>query len=151
MNLSEYMQKDLVFLNIEANTKKDLFERIVASMAQNKIIDHPGAFLDELMQREDKAPTCIGRGIALPHTRTQFVDRPIIAFARLNSPINFSQNPKDSVQLVFLMGTPAADPNTYLKILADLCTQLRDSKFRDKLLHARKRDQILQLLSMSSS
>lgn len=141
------MKEELVFLNLKADNKTDLFKRIVDSMAECKLIEKPADFLDELIQRESKASTFIGRGIALPHTRTLCVDRPIIAFARLNSPISFSQNPKDTVQLVFLMGTPKADPNTYLKILADLCTQLRNNAFRDELLQAVEQQQVLKLLS----
>ena len=147
MNFAEYMKKELVFLNVKADNKKDLFKQIVDCMAEKKLIDKPAAFLDELIQRESKASTFIGRGIALPHTRTLCVNHPIIAFARLNSPISFSQNPNDTVQLVFLMGTPKSDPNTYLKILADLCTQLRNNEFRDELLHAGEQQQVLQLLS----
>ncbi|MCA9731350.1 MAG: PTS sugar transporter subunit IIA [Deferribacteres bacterium] len=147
MNLSEFMKEELVFLNIHVKDKKDLFKHIVESMAANKIIEEPIGFLDELLQRESKASTFIGRGIALPHTRTLYVDRPIIAFARLDTPISFSQNPKDTVQLVFLMGTPKSDPNTYLKILADLCTQLRSNEFRDELMKVMEQKQVLRLLS----
>ncbi len=147
MNLAEYMKEELVFLNVKADNKTDLFKHIVDCMAEKKLIEKPAAFLDELIQRESKASTFIGRGIALPHTRTLCVNRPIIAFARLKFPISFSQNPNDTVQLVFLMGTPKGDPNTYLKILADLCTQLRNNEFRDELLQVGEQRQVLKLLS----
>ncbi|KAA3662495.1 MAG: PTS sugar transporter subunit IIA [Calditrichaeota bacterium] len=147
MNLSEFMKEELIFLNVHVKDKEDLFKHIVDSMAEYRLIEEPASFLEELMQRENKASTFIGRGIALPHTRTLYVESPIIAFARLDNPISFSQNPQDAVRLVFLMGTPKSDPNTYLKILADLCAQLRDNDFRDQLMNVEERKQVLRMLA----
>lgn len=147
VDLSQYMMENLVFLNIKDKTKEDVFKRIVDAMADSRLVEQPNEFLDEILKREHIAPTCIGRGVALPHTRTMFVESPIIAFARLEEPIAFSKNPKDAVQLIFLMGTPEADPNTYLKILAELCTLLRKREMRESLLKAESSMDILHILT----
>ncbi len=147
MNLTEFMREDLVFLNISARDKTDLFKKIVDYMAERQIIEHPRAFLDELIQREMQAPTYIGRGIAMPHTRTIFVSRPIIAFARLTPPLCFGNDAADVVELVFLMGTPKEDPDTYLRILGHLCKNLRETHFRKSLLAAQSTHKVLELLA----
>lgn len=147
MELSDFMRSELVFLDVEARSKVDIFRKIVKGMARSKVINHPEAFLDEIIERENQAPTCIGRGIALPHTRTIFVNKPIIAFARTRGAVAFSNRPTDNVEFVFLMGTPKNDPNTYLRILGKLCKLLRDQKFRNSLRKAVEPNQILDLFS----
>ena len=147
MNISKYMRPDLVFLDLVSRDKDDLFAKIVQGMAQCHVIKQPAAFLDEILQREIQAPTSIGRGIALPHTRTLFVAKPIIAFARVRPPIRFTSHPEDEVELIFLMGTPKDDPNIYLQILGHLCKRLRKPAFRESLLEATSPAEVLALLS----
>lgn len=147
VRLSSFMRSDLVFLDVEARDKLDVFRRIVDGMAECKIINQPQAFLEEIIQRENQAPTCIGRGVALPHSRTIFVDRPIIAFARTRNAISFSQRPFEAVEFVFLMGTPKDDPNTYLRILGNLCKLLREKEFLSALRKAASADEIIELFA----
>lgn len=147
VDLSTFMRSDLVFLDIDAQDKIDVFRKIVDGMAESKIINHPNDFLAEIVKRENQSSTCIGRGIALPHTRTVFVERPIIAFARTQSAISYSNRPLDSVEFVFLMGTPKSDPNTYLIILGNLCRLLRKEDFRKALRAAANAEEIIGLFT----
>jgi len=150
VDISCFMRTELVFLDIDAQSKMDAFQHIVNGMVQNEIIDDPAAFLAEIVDRENQSSTCIGRGIALPHTRTVFLDQPIIAFARARKHVNFSEKSTDSVRFIFLMGTPAGDPGTYLKILGNLCRRLRATGFRDSLETAVSAKEILGLFSDES-
>ncbi|RMD98561.1 MAG: PTS sugar transporter subunit IIA [Calditrichaeota bacterium] len=147
MDISQFMRPDLIFLDVRGQSKIDIFREIIEGMAKRHVIEHPKAFLEEIVQREAQAPTCIGRGVALPHTRTIFVDKPIIAFARTYRPISFGQQPEDSVEMIFLMGTPKEDPNTYLRILGNLCKLLRKKEIRELLMRASTPGEILQIIS----
>ena len=151
MDISQFMRPDLIFLDVEGRDKYEIFREIIERMARSHVIEHPKAFLEEIIHRETQAPTCIGRRIALPHTRTIFVDRPVIAFARTRKPIAFSQHPDDYVEMIFLMGTPKEDPNTYLRILGNLCKLLRRQEIRQKLMKARKPSEIIEIISEKES
>jgi PTS system fructose-specific IIC component len=135
----------LVFLELEAEDKIEAFRTMVASMASHHAITSPEVFLDEVIAREAIESTCIGRGVAFPHTRTLCVTRPVIAFARASNGIPFTANDADEVQLIFVMGTPKDDSNTYLQILARLCRLLRQTHFRERLLAAPTPRDILNL------
>ncbi len=147
MDISNFMRADLVFLDVDAHDKNQVFSHIVEGMVECHVIEEPDAFLGEILDRELQSPTCIGRGIALPHTRTIFVDQPVIAFARTKEAVSFSSKSKDAVKLVFLMGTPKNDPNTYLQILGNLCRLLREDAFRDELKEADSPGKILALFA----
>ncbi len=151
MDISQFMRPDLVFLDVQGRNKYEIFEKIIEGMARCHVIEHPKAFLEEILQREEQAPTCIGRGVALPHTRTIFVDRPVIAFACTRQPVSFSPYPEDQVQLIFLMATPKEDPNTYLRILGNLCKLLRRKEVRAMLKAASTPAEVLDIISEKKS
>ncbi|MDZ7266462.1 MAG: PTS sugar transporter subunit IIA [candidate division KSB1 bacterium] len=145
MQLSDYLSENLIFLDLDAHDKYEAFRAMVAKMATQQAIAEPATFLHEVIEREAIEPTCIGRGVALPHTRTRCVKKPIIAFARTSRSIPFTAACNDGVQLIFMMGTPKDEANQYLQILARLCRLLRRSEFRDKLLTATSPKEILKL------
>jgi len=145
MLLSDFLSEKLVVLDLEAKDKLDAFRTVVTRMANQNAITSPEIFLDEVIARENIEPTCIGRGIAFPHSRTLCVNRPVIAFARARKSIPFTGKESDKVQLIFVMGTPKDDSTTYLQILARLCRLLRQNRFRDRLLTAGSPQEILHL------
>lgn len=147
MNISKFMRPDLIFLDVDGRDKTEVIEKIVKGMAARQVVSKPEQFLQEVLSREAQSPTCIGRGIALPHSRTNCVDQHVIAFARTLAPIQFTTNADDDVKLIFLLGTPLNDNNTYLRILANLCRQLRQHALRRALLSAVSADEILTILS----
>ncbi len=145
VQLSDYLSENLIFLDLDADDKYEAFSAMVSQMAKQEAIAEPAKFLHEVIEREAVEPTCIGRGVALPHTRTMCVKKPIIAFARTSRSIPFTAARNDGVQLIFMMGTPKDEANQYLQILARLCRLLRRSEFRDKLLTAASPKEILKL------
>ncbi len=147
MHLSDFLSEKLIVLGLEANDKREAFRTMVTKMASQNAISSPETFLDEVIAREDIEPTCIGRGVAFPHTRTRCVTRPVIALGRAARGIPFTSKDSDKVQLIFVMGTPKDDANTYLQILARLCRLLRQQSFRERLLDAATPREILNLFN----
>jgi PTS system fructose-specific IIC component len=145
MQLSDFLSEKLIVLELEAHDKVEAFRKMVARMARHHAITSPDVFFDEVMARENIEPTCIGRGVAFPHSRTLCVKRPVIAFGRARRSIPFTAQESDNVQLIFVMGTPKDDCNTYLQILARLCRLLRQTRFRERLLAAATPQEVLDL------
>jgi len=149
--MAEYLSESLIFLDLDADDKATALRAIVEGMARQRAIENPAAFLQEILDREAIEPTCMGRGVAFPHARTDLVKRPVIAFARPIFPIPFNDHIADDVCLIFMMGTPKAEANLYLNILARLCKMLRQSDFRDALLSAQTPRETLRLIQENES
>ncbi len=147
MRLSEYLSESLILLDLNTESKTEAFRAMVSTLAQEKMVSEPHIFLKEVIAREEIEPTCVGHGIALPHARTQCVDRPVIIIARTKRGIPFTPIPKDRVHLIFMLGTPADAPNLYLQLLSQLCRLLHNRAFREQLLTATTSQEVLQLLS----
>jgi mannitol/fructose-specific phosphotransferase system IIA component (Ntr-type) len=144
--MAEFLSEDLIFLDLDAGDKTGIFRPIAEGMARHGAINSAPAFLNELLVREAVEPTCIGRGVAFPHTRTDLVKHPVIAFARPRVPISFNNSSADDARLIFVMGTPKAENNLYLNILSRLCKMLRQTDFRDSLISARTPREAMRLI-----
>ncbi len=146
MRLSEYLDYRLIYLDVAAKEKKDAITKVVELMKKNKVINNADEFLEEIFQRESLGSTAIGRGVALPHTRTKSVKKLIIAFARLTKGIDFGAEDREPVRLIFVIGTPADTVGEYLKILAKLSRLLKEGGLRKKLLKAQSAQEVLDLI-----
>ena len=147
VRLADYFTEQSIFLDLNAENKMDAFQVMVSSMGREHVIAEPNTFLQEVVAREAIESTCIGRGVAFPHTRTACVEKPVIAFARTSKTITSVREKADKIKFIFMMGTPKNEANEYLQILARLCRLLRNHNFREKLQTATTPKEILQLFT----
>jgi len=136
VRIADYLQDHLIFLDIEATDKNSAITKIVELMDQNDIFMDADKFKTEVFQRESLGSTGIGKGVALPHARTQNVKNIIISITRLKKGIDYDSEDKQPVRLVFLLGTPLKAVGEYLKVLAKLSKLLREDKVRNLILKA---------------
>ena len=80
------------------------------------------------MLREKRMPTVIGSGLAVPHARSEHVDRLLVAMATSGKGIDFAVPGKPKVNIVILILTPADDPGLHLQVLAALAKDFMESK-----------------------
>ncbi|GAA2050115.1 PTS fructose transporter subunit IIABC [Williamsia deligens] len=75
------------------------------------------------LAREAQSPTGLPGGIAIPHCRTEGVNRASLAFARLAPKVDFgaSDGPAD---IVFLIAAPASGGSEHMKLLSSLARAL---------------------------
>lgn len=136
LRIIDYMQDALILLDIEAKDKNDAIQQAVEQMAKIGVIENSKKFYQAVMEREDLGSTAIGKGIALPHARTQYIDQITIVMVRLKEGIDFDAVDNQPVKLIFLLGTPVKAVGEYLKVLANLSKILKDDSIRKKILKA---------------
>ncbi|MBN2356009.1 PTS sugar transporter subunit IIA [candidate division KSB1 bacterium] len=146
MRLSEYMDYRLIYLDVPAKDKNEAITAVIELMKKNKALENSDEFLEEVFQRESLGSTGIGKGVAIPHTRTKSVKKIIIAFARLDTGIDFGAEDGEPVRILFVIGTPTDTVGEYLKILAKLSKILKESSLRKKLLKAKSAQEVLDQL-----
>ena len=99
---------------------------------------NPDGLADDALAREATSATGLPGGIAIPHCRTEHVDVPTLAFARLSPGTDFGA--KDGpADLAFLIAAPAGGDATHLKLLTQLARALVKKEFTDGLRARRPR------------
>lgn len=127
-------------------TKGEVLERIAEIFAEVYGIDADSA-LDGLEEREALGSTGFGRGVAIPHARSNEVRRPVVVLLRLEQAVDFKAADGMPVDLVFGMISPENAGATHLHALAAISRLVRDDAMHDKLTEAQDTQALYALLS----
>jgi len=100
----------------------------------------------DLWNREKKASTAIGHGVAIPHVRTNQVRKLVMGFARSQEGIDFESPDGEPVNLFFPMAAPPYDDKLYLRVFKSLAEILHVEENRRRLLTAADKHQIILAL-----
>jgi PTS system nitrogen regulatory IIA component len=94
------------------------------------------AIADGLRRREQIGSTAIGRGVAIPHCRSNAFSAPRAAFLRLSHGIEFAANDGEPVDLLFAMCVPEDSTQQHLQTLSELAEAFAEAEFREALRDA---------------
>ena len=115
---------ELVRLDVSLGDDKTTVIRGLSDIvaAAGRTADASG-LADDALAREATSPTGLPGGIAIPHCRTEHVDVPTLAFARLSPGTDFGA--KDGpADIAFLIAAPAGGDATHLEVLTQLARAL---------------------------
>ncbi|WP_421992594.1 PTS sugar transporter subunit IIA [Roseococcus sp.] len=132
-------------LTLAPSSKKELLE-MLATEASARIDQPQDRILDAILARERLGPTALGRGVALPHARVDWLDKPFAVLARLERGIDMDARDGEPVDLVFLVLWPEAASEGFLPALSNICRVLRDNQLPRQLRQARSAEEALQTL-----
>ena len=104
-----------------------------------------------ILKRELLGSTGIGRGVAIPHTKHNSVDRLIGTVALSKAGIPFDSLDGEPVFVFFLLISPQDRPGDHLRALENVSRCLRDDGFVRALRQATNRDAIWELLQLKQA
>lgn len=138
---------DLVRLDADLGSDKtEVIRALAGVVAQADRAVDVDAIVADALAREEKSPTGLKDGIAIPHCRTTGVDVPTLVFARLSPKVDFGA--KDGpADLAFLIAAPAGGDNTHLQILTKLARALVKPAFTDGLRAAATPEEVVALVA----
>jgi len=150
MNISkitDYITLDMISLDLKAKNKKEALSELAQLLGSSSTISDPKVIESALIEREKLGSTGIGKGVAIPHAKTNFAEKLTIAFGRSNDGFNFDSLDGKDVKLFFVFASPLSDSIIYLKILARISRLIRDENFRNKLINSKEPQVILNIIS----
>jgi fructose-specific phosphotransferase system IIA component len=146
MQIANLINENLIKLDLESKQKSDVIVEIVELLFKAGKVMDKDSFIKSVSEREKLGSTGIGKGIAIPHGKSDVVTDVVIAFGRSCSGIDFDALDDKPVHLIFLLAAPKNVGGVYLKALSQLSRLLRQEDFRDELLKADDKKQIMDVL-----
>jgi mannitol/fructose-specific phosphotransferase system IIA component (Ntr-type) len=102
----------------------------------------------DLQNREKKAGTALGGGVAIPHVRTLQAREFLMCFARSTEGLPFRAPDDQPVHLFFGMVSPPYEDRVYHKVYQQLATVLLDPEHFQGLMSAREPSEVLRILEL---
>lgn len=154
MEISRYIDSNLIKLEMEIDfdheelpeegvTERRRFERKEEILSECvDLLDLSGKvcnrskLLTDLINRERKATTGIGKGIAIPHVRTMQARDLIIGVCRSTKGLDFESLDGDPVHLFIPMAAPPYDDSLYLRVFKELAEMFQYDGFYKNIMAA---------------
>jgi PTS system fructose-specific IIC component len=146
MKLTNLIEPELIKLELGSTTKPKVLEELIDLMVETNRIKDRDEFVKAVMEREAICSTGIGKGIAIPHSRNVSISEVTVALGRSQQGIDFEALDNEPVHLVFLLAAPMNAGNVYLKALARLSRLLRMPEFRQAILDASSKEEIIKII-----
>jgi PTS system fructose-specific IIC component len=144
--MSELITADLVRLDAALGSdKQEVIRALAGIVADAGRSDEPAGLAEDALAREATSATGMPGGIAIPHCRTEHVEVPTLAFARLSPATDFGA--KDGpADLAFLIAAPAGGDATHLQVLTQLARSLVKKEFTNSLRAATTPDEVVDVI-----
>jgi mannitol/fructose-specific phosphotransferase system IIA component (Ntr-type) len=143
--LSSLLDPSRIRLQVLGNKRTVALNEIARQLDGHPDVTNFQGFYNELLARERLDTTCLGNEIALPHARTEHVQKIVMAVGRSDQGVLF-ENSNQTVKLMFVLGTPKSNPTDYLQVVSALCKIFKDSANRDALLSAATPEEFVQAI-----
>ncbi len=143
--LSEILDPRHVALDVEAESAEGAFKAVTAHLGESAFLSEEAArtLFRGLLDREKTSPTGIGGGIAVPHAYLPEVLSPILLFARLKKPVEYSSPDGKPVDLIFLLAGPEKIEKMHLRVLARIARLLHDKAWCEELRSAKSPEEVM--------
>jgi mannitol/fructose-specific phosphotransferase system IIA component (Ntr-type) len=148
MRMSDFVIREAVIPELSSNTKEGVIREMVEALRTAGYFKggEPEDIVKAILKRELLGSTGIGRGVAIPHTKHNSVDRLIGTVALSRAGVAFESLDGEPVHVFVLLISPQDRPGDHLRALENVSRCLRDDSFVRSLRQAANRDQIWELL-----
>ena len=143
--LRDFLAESDILLGLQGVSKDQVLAELIARLGVSP--DNGGLLLRILQRRESLGSTGIGRGVAIPHCRTQLVSRLRVVFGRQTSGVSWDAVDGQPVKYIFLLAAPPIEvSNDYLPVLGRIAELVKEPSVPERLSQVQAPAEFLALL-----
>ena len=149
MRMSDFVVRDAIVADLSANTKEGVIREMVDGLRSVGYLKSgdPEDIVRAILKRELLGSTGIGRGVAIPHTKHNSVDKLIGSVALSKTGVAFESLDNEPVHVFVLLISPQDRPGDHLRALENVSRRLREDSFVRALRQATSREAVWSLLN----
>ena len=148
MKFFNYLDPNLIFLNVEGRTKEEIFLNIIdeASKSDESIKSEKDNIIKGVLDREKKLTTSIGEGFSIPHARISNYDDMMVVVATPKEMVVDSTVDGNSEQLkiFFLIVTSDTKNKLMLNLMSCVSKLSKKEEFTNKIDDFKSADELFQ-------
>jgi PTS system nitrogen regulatory IIA component len=141
----------LVFRAVPGDTREEILEELSRRVAAFGAVPDAKELASRLLDRERLGCTGLGNGVAIPHCKLAGIDRPAVAVATTERPVDFGAPDGKPITLVFLVVSPTFGAAAHLQALARVSRMLRVPGVAQRLRSATSSDDLREAVRDAES
>ncbi|MBC2716839.1 MAG: PTS sugar transporter subunit IIA [Desulfobacteraceae bacterium] len=145
MKILDFLDPKTIITELKATDKKGVLEELTLPVSEITQIEHK-ELVRVLIEREHLGSTGIGNGIGIPHGKLKNLPSLILGVGLSRKGVSFDAMDKKPTHIFFLLLSPDNSTDLHLKLLARISKILKEASFKDKILYASDKDEVLRLI-----
>ena len=146
MTLLDILSADSTLVDLRGETKEDIIAELVDTLAVGDAISDRDKVLQAVLEREKIMSTGIGDGIAIPHGKSDAVEKLVAAIGTQRRGVDFEAHDGEPAYVFFLLVSPANVSGPHIKALARISRLLKNDDFKKKLIAAETPAEIIDII-----
>jgi fructose-specific phosphotransferase system IIA component len=147
MKISDILSVSSISLNNVFEEKEDLLNYLVElANNSNKIIDVEQV-RNAVFEREDVMSTGVGKGIAIPHAKTESINSTVAALVTLEEGIDYKSLDKKPVNIAILLLSEPVNIGNHLRMLSQISKLLNNESLRERIIDSKSNEQVIEIIN----
>ncbi|CAI3497512.1 PTS sugar transporter subunit IIA [Enterococcus cecorum] len=148
MDLKNVINRENVLVDIEGTTKEEVLKALCNQLFNTGYINDVDDFYKDVLAREEEGLTGLGKGIAIPHGKSESVINTTIAIGKTKQPIEWGSLDDKPVEVILLFAVKNSDATTtHIKLLQKVAIMLADDEFLVALQKAENEDELFGMIT----
>lgn len=144
--INQLLAPDRIRIGLAGETKEAVIDALVDVLRDHEAIDSLDAVRSAIFEREKMMSTGVGKGLGLPHAKTESATETVAALAITEQEVDFGAIDDVPVRILLLLVGPKEDKSQHIKTLGRISRLVSRDGLRDRLLHASTPDEVLGIL-----
>ena len=149
MNLSEVLDREHVIVPLQAETLNAAIAELLTAFERSGLLQDRASVQAGLADRRVRDLVLVGNQVALPHVRTDAVQRLAVALGISREPLRRSDGVESGPRIVALILAPPSQAALYLQTVSAIARMLRQEGVVDELLAASTPDEVVAVAALA--
>ena len=150
MECARYLNHSNIILNLTGKTHDEVIAELVGAISREGNGDR-GKLSKSIHTVKDVKNTAVGRGVSIPHGRTDATPHLRIAFGRSKRGVHWESPDGHLVQMVWLIVNPPRQADEYLNVLSQITKISRRRDCREAIMLAKNKAEIIRIVKECKS
>ena len=147
MKLSELLTTDVISAPLKSTNKKNVIHDLLDMLYKKGFVKNREQALEDILTREKHLSTGMENGLAVPHAKSDSVEKLVVAFGLHPQGIEFESLDGKPANFIFLVMSPRDTSGPHIQALASISRFLKNEQTRQRLLNASSKDDIFDVFS----
>lgn len=148
MALGNFIKKEHIILDIKSISKADIIEEMLMCFIQTGDIaaDDKETLMTELLNREHKGSTGIGKHLAIPHCKTLLVNEIMACIGIKKEGADFDALDNQPVNIFILTLSPKTSSSSHIQFLAFISNIFQNEENRKVIRELNSKDEVYNFI-----
>lgn len=151
MRIADALNIESIDANVDLDSKNDVLLHLVDLIGKAGVVTDIDKVRDVIFKREEIMSTGVGQGFAVPHAKTNAVNKTSAALLTLSQPVDYQSLDNQPVQIVIMLVGPEDAFSAHLRLLSRISRLMTDSEFRTRLAAAGSAQELYQCIDDEES